>query len=84
MSTPIDPNGVDIPPLSDVAFGAIMSSNLKPHRPRSAKRAAQITIRLQEDVKFAAQAAAKASRRSCSQWIEGLILDALAKPTKDE
>ena len=54
--------------------------NIKPKQ--SPPRVAFIGVRLSLQIKAAVEAAALADRRSISQWVEGLILHALAHERK--
>lgn len=53
----------------------------KPPEPRP-KKEATIGIRTTPEIKAAADVAARAERRSISQWIEGLIIEALRKASR--
>ena len=47
-------------------------------------RTASIGIRVEPDLKKAAEQAAAAERRTLAAWIEGLIVDALAKRSEQK
>jgi predicted HicB family RNase H-like nuclease len=65
--------------MFDIVCGPAYKSGMKKPQPSPAKRASVIGVRTTQELKASVMLAAAKERRSVSQWIEGLILDALAK-----